>query len=140
MLFELIIFSLGQILFFEIFGIFLSGLYNSFTKNRYKFFLRKFIIINIYLVGLITNYIGQDFTLCKNMFCILFIPLKYLFLLKEVIKDQLGALESIKIDDGITWEDECVKNQCFVGKEDFQQIMSDWQQHVGLLQVVFFIK
>lgn len=59
-----------------------------------------------------------------------------LILFKEVTKDQLGVLESIKADEKNGYQEEHMKNQYLIGKEDFHQIMSDWQQHVGLLQVL----
>lgn len=57
---------------------------------------------------------------------------------------QLGILGSLKSEEPWPeehtikaeepWTEESVNPYSF-GKEDFQQIMSDWQQHIGSLQV-----
>lgn len=60
----------------------------------------------------------------------------FFFISKEMMKDHLEILESLKQDVAV-WTDSDV-NQFNVGKEDFQQIMSEWQQHLGLLQVSKF--
>lgn len=55
------------------------------------------------------------------------------------MKYQLRILESIKTEE-IPWHDESVLNDAAMGKEDFQHIMSEWQSHLGSLQVVLHIK
>lgn len=47
------------------------------------------------------------------------------------MNDHLGLLESLKQEElDIPW----MEPDLNVGKEDFQQIMSEWQQHLGFLQ------
>ncbi|KAK6621983.1 hypothetical protein RUM44_001790 [Polyplax serrata] len=53
----------------------------------------------------------------------------YLPTVNDMMNDQLGILESIKANEKNASEDH-LKNQYSIGKlDDFQEMMSDWQQH-----------
>lgn len=55
-----------------------------------------------------------------------------------MMNDQLGILESIKANEKNASQEDHLKNQYSIGKlDDFQEMMSDWQQHVGFYQVFF---